>query len=428
MSLAAAGDAESINSAPIDSAPIDSAPIAAAAVNPDPINTDPINTEPINTVLSSTTHQSAPASGHPPVFPSSSAVRLIAVHIGRSGEVAGGMSQVVNGYLAHSFADFDLRMVSSRDGSGGIRAIRVAASALWRVLRLGSPDRTVIIAHLSQGGSFAREGALLAIARARGFSTVAQLHGSSFADFAAKRPGLVGRVLRAADVVLTLSAESRDAAAEFVPGERIVLVPNAVADGNRREIEPLLVFGGAVSKRKGVDVLVAAWQRIAPQHPLWRLVIAGPITDQPVVPLTRGEFVGALSHKALMVLLERSMIAVLPSREEAMPMFILEAMARDNCVVATRVGGVPAVLANGVGVIVEPGDVDSLEVALRRAMEDASWRTKKADLARSAFENTYSAAAVFPLVERSWKAALDRRSERVARKYRPGSRIQIPQP
>ncbi|WP_104198755.1 glycosyltransferase family 4 protein [Cryobacterium sp. Y29] len=401
----------------------------ADAGGTEPIETEPITIEPPSATPSPPLVpivqvvplvQLVPVVPVVPIVPASPAERLTAVHIGRSGEVAGGMSQVVNGYLAHSFADFDLRLVSSRDGSGGARAALLAVSAFWKVLRLSRPERTVVIAHLSQGGSFAREGALLALAHARGFGTVAQLHGSSFTDFAEKRPGLVGSVLRAADVVLTLSAESRDTAADFVPGERVVLVPNAVADGVRRDIEPLVVFGGAVSVRKGVDVLVAAWQRLAPEHPLWKLVIAGPIIDQPAVPLVRGEFVGALSHEALMKLLERSAIAVLPSRDEAMPMFILEAMARSNCVVATRVGGVPAVLANGAGVLVEPGDANSLEAALRHAITDAAWRVKKADLARSAFETTYSAAAVFPLVERSWKAALDRRSDRVARRYRPG--------
>ena len=398
----------------------DTGPIDVARVESEPIETKPSNIVPplVSALLSARVPASVPI---PPV-PSMKTDRLLAVHIGRSGEVAGGMSQVVNGYLAHSFADFDVRLVSSRDGSGGVRAAVVAGAAFWKLLRLAEPERTVVIAHLSQGGSFAREGALLALAHARGFATVAQLHGSSFADFAKKHPGLVGRILRAADVVLTLSAESRAVAAEFVPGERIVLVPNAVADGVVRTIEPLVVFGGAVSKRKGVDVLLAAWQRVAPEHPLWRLIIAGPITDQPVAPLTRAEFVGPLSHRALMVLLERSAIAVLPSRDEAMPMFILEAMARGNCVVATRVGGIPEVLANGVGVIVEPGDVDSLESALRQAMTDAPWRAKKADLARSAFETTYSATAAFPLVERSWRTALDRRSQRVPTKYTPGSR------
>ena len=414
MSLAEADDTQPIETEPISIVPPSitkpAAPVAPASAVPTPV-TNPASTP-----------------GPVPPHPSESAERLLAVHIGRSGEVAGGMSQVVNGYLAHSFADFDLRMVSSRDGSGGARAVLLAASAFWKVLRLNDPGRTVVIAHLSQGGSFAREGALLALAHARGFATVAQLHGSSFADFAQKRPGLVGRVLRAADVVLTLSAESRAAATEFVPGERVVLVPNAVADGVQRELEPLVVFGGAVSTRKGVDVLVAAWRRLAPEHPLWKLVIAGPIVDQPAVPLTRGEFVGALSHEALMKLLERSSIAVLPSRDEAMPMFILEAMARSNCVVATRVGGVPAVLANGVGVIVEPGDVDSLESALRHAIADAAWRASKADLARSAFESTYSATAVFPLVERSWVAALDRRRDRVAKRGTTGWRNPSPQP
>ena len=398
MSISEADDTEPIN-------------IAALTINQQ--NADPLNTTPV----AAQRHVSR-----------RTAERFIAVHVGRSGEVAGGMSQVVNGYLAHSFVDFELRMVSSRDGSGGLRAAGVAASAFWKLLRLANPERTVVVAHLSQGGSFAREGALLALAHARGFATVAQLHGSSFADFARKRPGLVGSVLRSADVVLTLSVESHAAAAEFVPGERVVLVPNAVAAGAVRQIENLVVFGGAVSKRKGVDVLVAAWERLAPQHPLWKLVIAGPIGDQPAQPLTGAEFVGPLSHAALMELLERSAIAVLPSRDEAMPMFILEAMARTNCVVATSVGGVPAVLAGGVGMLVEPGDVDALEAALHRAMTDAPWRAKKADLARSAFETTYSAAAVFPRIERSWTTALERRSDRVAKRYRPGSRNRTQQP
>jgi glycosyltransferase involved in cell wall biosynthesis len=401
-------DAESISTESIDTEPINIAEHTIGSLVTDPLSTAPVAAQ---------RHVSR-----------RTAERFTAVHVGRSGEVAGGMSQVVNGYLAHSFADFDLRMVFSRNGSGGLHAAGVAASAFWQLLQLGNPERTVVIVHLSQGGSFAREGALLALARARGFATVAQLHGSSFADFARNRPGLVGSVLRAADVVLTLSAQSHAAAVDFVMGERVVLVPNAVADGAVRETENLVVFGGAVSKRKGVDVLVAAWERLAPQHPLWKLVIAGPIADQPISVLAGCEFVGPLSHEALMELLERSAIAVLPSRDEAMPMFILEAMARTNCVVATRVGGVPAVLAGGAGVLVEPGDVDALEAALRQAMTDAPWRAKKADLARSAFETNYSAAAVFPLVERSWNTALDRRSDRVARRGRPGSRTRTQQP
>ncbi|WP_104177945.1 glycosyltransferase family 4 protein [Cryobacterium sp. Y50] len=396
-----------------DAESIDTEPIIGAALTINHLNVDPLNAAPV----AAQRHVSR-----------RTAERFIAVHVGRSGEVAGGMSQVVNGYLAHSFVDFDLRMVPSRDGSGGLRAAGVAASAFLKLLRLANPKRTVVVAHLSQGGSFAREGALLALAHVRGFATVAQLHGSSFADFARKRPRLVGSVLRCADVVLTLSAQSHTAASEFVPGERVVLVPNAVADGIVRQIENVVVFGGAVSKRKGVDILVAAWKRLAPQHPLWKLVIAGPIADQPTEPLAGAQFVGPLSHAALMEMLERSAIAVMPSRDEAMPMFILEAMARTNCVVATSVGGVPAVLAGGVGVLVEPGDVDALEAALHRAMTDAPWRAKKADLARSAFETTYSAAAVFPRIERSWTTALDRRSNRVAKKYRPGSRTRTQQP
>lgn len=339
-------------------------------------------------------------------------------HVGRHGEAAGGMTQVVNGYLAGQFAQFQARAILSRDGSRGIPAVRLALSAAARILRLRHRDRTVIVVHLSERGSFVREGALLLLASARGFATIAHLHGSEFAPFADAHPRLVKRVLKAADVVLTLSEESSRIARRFVPGEAVQLVPNAVFPGKSRPKERLVVFGGAVTRRKGVDVLLSAWRELAERMPGhgWRLVIAGPIIDQDVVPdpadgdLAGTEFTGAVGHDTLMDLLERSSIAVLPSRDEAMPMFVLEAMARSNAVVSTTVGGIPAVLADGAGVLVPPGDAERLTEALERFIRDTGFREESGRRALAAWETTYSAAAVFPRVESAWELALARRT------------------
>jgi len=254
---------------------------------------------------------------------------------------------------------------------------------------------------------------LLRLASARGFATVAHLHGSSFAAFAKSRPRLVARVLRSADLTLTLSDETREVAARFVSPERVVLLPNAVAPGDPQPKEDLVVFGGAVSVRKGVDVLVAAWRALQEQHPhsTWRLIVAGPEIDAGIVPsdLLAAEFVGPLDHDALMSLLDRSAVAVLPSRDEAMPLFILEAMARANCIVSTTVGGIPALLADGAGVLVPPGNAEALRASLALVMTDATARRDYARRAVETFETRYSNGAVFPVVERTWKAALDAR-------------------
>jgi glycosyltransferase involved in cell wall biosynthesis len=363
-----------------------------------------------------------------------------AYQVGRHGEVAGGMTQVVNGYLAGRFEGFEVQAISSRDGSRGPRAVWLAISAGLRLIRLRDRGRSVVVVHLSERGSFVREGALLLLASARGLATVAHLHGSEFARFTDAHPRLVSQVLRAADLVLTLSEESSGVARRFVPADAVRLIPNAVAAGSPRPKEQLVVFGGAVTRRKGVDVLLAAWRELDERHPGhgWRLVVAGPIVDSDVVTEMLGrngsgasdsnpgpanvEFLGAVGHAALMEMLERSAIAVLPSRDEAMPMFVLEAMARSNAVVSTTVGGIPAVLADGAGVLVPPGDVEQLAGALESLITDAARRGEVAQQGFAAFERTYSAAAVFPRVEEAWKAALDRRSRRALRgKARRGS-------
>ena len=346
---------------------------------------------------------------------SSATARPTVWHLGRAGDVAGGMTQVLNGYLDWSFPRVDVGLITSRGNPHDLRAAAVrTSSAAARLLRL--PRRTsVVSAHLSERGSFVREGALMRLASARGIATVAHLHGSSFADFAAAHPRLTGWALSAADRVITLSDESSEVAARFVPAERVRLVPNAIPAGQDRPKRDLVVFGGVVSHRKGIDVLQDAWQAV--RAPGWELVVAGPVQDADLVRegVPGMRLVGSLAHDELMELLAESRIAVLPSRHEAMPMFILEAMARGNCVVSTDVGGIAAVLTHGRGLVLPPGDTDALRDALQSVIDDADLRDRLAAAAREAFTETYSAEAVFPRVEELWLSALEARRTRSVR-------------
>ena len=325
------------------------------------------------------------------------------------------MTQVVNGYLGWDFAEFDTEVLVSRDGSKGPRAAVIAARAVLTLLRLPRRTRAVVIVHLSAGGSFVREGGLLVIAHLLRRPTIAHLHGSTFAAFANARPRLVGAVLRRADAVISLSDESTAVARRFVRPEAVRLVPNAVPPGaGVLPKERMIVFGGAVSRRKGVDTLVAAWRSLRRRRPDhgWTLAIAGPAVDADVVPDDGGgiRLLGSLTHAELMTLLESSSIAVLPSRDEAMPMFLLEAMARSNAIVSTPVGGIPALLAGGAGRLVDPEDPEELADALGLLMDDDEERRASAARARAAFDASFSAEAVFPEIEKVWKSALLRRS------------------
>ncbi|MGI9822598.1 glycosyltransferase family 4 protein [Agromyces sp. Marseille-Q5079] len=344
-----------------------------------------------------------------------SARRPMVHHLGRGGEVAGGMTQVVNGYLRWPFEHVDTQVIVTRGDPGdSIAAARLAAGAAVRIWGMKRSTPQVVVGHLSEGGSFLREGSLLRLAKARGIPTIAHLHGSSFAEFAERRPGIVRGVLRASDRVISLSEESTEVAARFIDRDRIELVPNAIPGSIPTAKRPIVAFGGVVGYRKGIDVLQRAWADLGATRQGWRLVVAGPVRDEHLVDRSAEgvEFVGSLPHDELMALLDESLVAVLPSREEAMPMFILEALARRCCVISTDVGGIEAVLRDGAGVVVPPGDAAALGEALASVLGDPGRLDAIAAEGARVFDERFSASAVFPRVESLWLDAINGRRTR----------------
>ncbi|WP_144795955.1 glycosyltransferase family 4 protein [Microbacterium paludicola] len=336
--------------------------------------------------------------------------RLVAYHVGRRGEVAGGMTQVMNSYLSWSFRDFDIRFVRSRGAGKTLKGALVLIGAMLKVCAIRRANRAVLVVHLSQGGSFVREGLLLKIGRLRGICTIAQLHGSSFAQFAQSKPKLVGSVLRRADGIHALSNESADAAARLAPDAAVVVIPNAVEEGSEVRKRPIVVFAGAVSHRKGVDVLVQAWDAAFAEAG-WKLVLAGPVLEDAVLPdeIPKGiEVVGALQHQELMRTLEESSVAVLPSRDEAMPMFLIEAMARRNAIISTTVGGIPDLVSPESGVLVDPGDSVALRRALAEVLSDEREVARLQDGAIQAFRERFDATVIAPKLNEFWLSCYTR--------------------
>lgn len=70
-------------------------------------------------------------------------------------------------------------------------------------------------------------------------------------------------------------------------------------------------------------------------------------------------------------------VFVMPSAAEACPMALLQAMASRVPVIASRVGGVPEIVRDGIdGLLVPPGSVDDLAEALRLLTTDAALRSR----------------------------------------------------
>lgn len=93
----------------------------------------------------------------------------------------------------------------------------------------------------------------------------------------------------------------------------------------------------------------------------------------------------------------------LPSSTEGLPLVALEAMALGRCIVASAVGELPELLAQGAGVLVPPGDAGALAEALRRLRreeERSGFRDAALERAR-AYEVAAMAGAYASLYRRA---------------------------
>ena len=84
-------------------------------------------------------------------------------------------------------------------------------------------------------------------------------------------------------------------------------------------------------------------------------------------------------------------VFVLPSLTEGLPITILEAMQAKIPIVASRVGGIPAVLENGkTGILVEPGNPNALADAIIRVWSDPQGLLEMGKRARETALTKYS--------------------------------------
>lgn len=88
-------------------------------------------------------------------------------------------------------------------------------------------------------------------------------------------------------------------------------------------------------------------------------------------------------------------VLVLPSAWEALPLSVLEAMSCGLPVIATRVGGVPEAVQDGVtGELVEPGDAEGLAAAMGRLLGSEQLRRRLGDRGRFEWERSFRSEAM----------------------------------
>jgi glycosyltransferase involved in cell wall biosynthesis len=135
------------------------------------------------------------------------------------------------------------------------------------------------------------------------------------------------------------------------------------------------VYVGQVRPSKGVLELISAAEKL-PGDAI--LDVYGPFFDgldnTLFGPGVRARYKGVLDSDKVVPTLKEYDVFVLPSKasSEGYPGAILEAFSVGLPVIATTVGGIPEIVDERCGILVEPGDVEALIGAMCRLVADRS--------------------------------------------------------
>jgi glycosyltransferase involved in cell wall biosynthesis len=187
-----------------------------------------------------------------------------------------------------------------------------------------------------------------------------------------------------------------------------LLVPNETEKESSAQATPRLLFVGRVSPEKGVHVLLDAFRIVAQRIPGVALDIVGPVGAMPkeilvglsddAVVAGLGQFYpgdylenlksripadlaaqvtfhGPLEQSQLLQYYQATDILINPSFSESFGMSLVEAMACERPVIATRVGGMQEIVQHGTtGLMVERNDAAALAEAIVQLLADREMR------------------------------------------------------
>ena len=334
-------------------------------------------------------------------------------------DTMGGIASVLNVYReAGLMSRFPMIFIPTHMDGSGWQKMTIAMSALVRfLLELARLRVGLVHLHVSSRASFWRKLIFYALARGARVPTIVHLHGSEFAVFYESECGGIGRWLvrwmfDGADCVILLSETWRRWVASISTNPLLNVVFNPVHLQHREHpvrtsTDVVVVSFGRLGRRKGSYDLLRATQKLAQGGLDFTLLLAGDGEIEAVrseaVALgiaERVHFAGWIRGAEKLDVLQRASIFALPSYHEGLPMAILEAMAEGVPIVASRVGGIPEAVRDGVeGILVDAGDVDALAAALASLLNDAGKRERFGAAARMRVETVFATDVILPRIE-----------------------------
>jgi glycosyltransferase involved in cell wall biosynthesis len=238
------------------------------------------------------------------------------------------------------------------------------------------------------------------------------------------------RLFKRADAVVAVSQSVLQDVLNLYPSvrDKAVAIPNGVdrswfdnAAAPSADNERYALFVGRFHVVKGVDLLLQAWSLIQGQLPGLTLWLIGEgqefrtlntLSEQLGVSKSV-RFKGYKTQRELLHLYRDAELVVVPSRNEGLPLVVLEAGASGAICVATNVGGIPETILDGVtGFLVDPESPKALAQAMLRVLFlPESQKRRMSAAARVHIEQHFNRATMVASYEQIFQSLFHRQAQ-----------------
>jgi asparagine synthase (glutamine-hydrolysing) len=257
------------------------------------------------------------------------------------------------------------------------------------------------------GMAYYRDIAFVAVLKILRIPVIFHLHGLGVREAARKwwKRRLYGWTFSGATVIHLSERLYQDIEA-FVPREKCHFLPNGIVDWgaalpsrvrDKPRPIPRVLFLSNMREAKGVLVVVEALRALRARGVAFEALFVGDASDRQFLErfealLSEGGMRGAVRYvgpkygEEKMRIMAESDIFVFPSFQEGLPIVVLEAMSAALPVVATKQGGLPDLVEDGVtGFLVPVRDASAVADRLATLIEDPDLRAAMGERARERF-------------------------------------------
>lgn len=344
--------------------------------------------------------------------------------IGSDTSVQGGMVSVIKNYLEYgNWKEANIHFVPTYVEKSALGKSIFFLRSLGKIKKTIKKEAIELAhIHVSERGSFWRKAIVLKLCKRRGVKVIFHHHGAEFQLFYSNSSAGIKRriqkVLAEVDMHIVLSRRLIPMITDIVPQARVKYLYNAV---KTYQINPYkedgsgILFLGRLGQRKGAyDLLEAIRQLDKELPPKIHFYFCGDGEVDKVKGLSeeygleqRIAHIGWIDGAQKEKIFRNTILNVLPSYNEGLPMTILETMAYGIPNISTAIASIPEVIVNGEnGILIEPGDVEALKQVIANCVKDKALRRRMSAQAFARISDSFGLETHIKLLEQYYGETL----------------------